>query len=313
MWKRTYIFILVILFGFTGCSNESVEQENDPALQETFVTKDEETAKPSSSEKNKVTAEKKEKANNEAEGQKSSEQSRVKTKEKPSKSFKKSEPKKREEVKVKTKKVEEKPRNAKEKSSNEDERKEAKSQAISVANAWLPNENSEPREKPITHIVLHFSSNAVASPDKPYDAADVRQTFVDNGVSAHYLVDRDGQVYPLVSENRVAYHAGKGSLADYPAYKDKLNHYSIGIEMMAIGTKEEMSTMMSGDNYDKIDDTDIGYTDAQYEAVGRLIDEIVTTHPEIDKDRKNIIGHDEYAPDRKTDPGSLFDWSKIGL
>jgi N-acetyl-anhydromuramyl-L-alanine amidase AmpD len=36
-------------------------------------------------------------------------------------------------------------------------------------------------------------------------------------------------------------------------------------------------------------------------------------HPEVAPARTHIIGHDEYAPGRKTDPGELFDYTQIGL
>ena len=82
---------------------------------------------------------------------------------------------------------------------------------------------------------------------------------------------------------------------------------------MAIGTKEEMSSIISGATYNKISKSNIGYTDEQYDAIKYLIDKIIASNPNIKRDRKHIVGHDEYAPDRKTDPGSLFDWSRIGL
>ncbi|RKQ34763.1 N-acetylmuramoyl-L-alanine amidase [Oceanobacillus halophilus] len=183
---------------------------------------------------------------------------------------------------------------------------------IETKEASLPNENSKPRTEPITHLVLHFSSNVIVNPEDPFRMEDIRQTFMDYGVSAHYLIGRDGAIYSLVPEERVAYHAGKGELSDFPQYKNRLNDYSIGIEIMAIGTKEEMSIMMDESKYEEIDSDHIGYTDAQYDALVKLIDNVIERHPSIKKDRKHIIGHDEYAPGRKTDPGELFDWSRIG-
>ncbi len=29
--------------------------------------------------------------------------------------------------------------------------------------------------------------------------------------------------------------------------------------------------------------------------------------------RRQVVGHDEYAPDRKQDPGELFEWARLGL
>ena|SRR5699024_5212918 len=75
---------------------------------------------------------------------------------------------------------------------------------VKLKKLFLPQELSELRQKHITHIVLHFTSNAAINPKNPYDVADIRKTFIDYGVSAHYLIGRKGQVYQLVPEKRVA-------------------------------------------------------------------------------------------------------------
>lgn len=184
---------------------------------------------------------------------------------------------------------------------------------IPIIHALLPEKNSEPRLTPITHIVIHFSSNAAHNPKNPFDLQDIRHTFIHYGVSAHYLIGRKGEIYQLVPENRVAYHAGKGILKKFPQYKNKLNQYSIGIELMAIGTKKEMSSMISSSVYHSIKPSNIGFTNAQYHSLNLLLNDIIQRNPFIIKDRLHIIGHNEYAPGRKSDPGSLFRWSKIAF
>jgi len=184
---------------------------------------------------------------------------------------------------------------------------------IDVEKRFLPDEASEERVEQITHVVIHFSSNAGIDYKNPHDVEAVRQIFIDYDVSCHYMIDRDGTIYELVPDDRVAYHAGKGEIPKEPQYTDRLNHYSIGIELLAIGAKEEMASMIDAETYDKISEEHIGYTDEQYEALDALIDVLVARHPTLEKTRDHIIGHDEYAPERKTDPGSLFDWGKIGL
>jgi N-acetyl-anhydromuramyl-L-alanine amidase AmpD len=182
---------------------------------------------------------------------------------------------------------------------------------IPVIKDFMPSLNFVPRSDVKTHVVLHFSSNAVENPESPYVYDEIRKVFVESDVSSHYLIDRNGQIYYMLPETRAARHAGKGDLADFPDYADHLNRYSIGIELMAIGTEGEMATMMSSDHYKIIPTEYIGYTEAQYKTLNLLLDDIVARNKEIKKDRNHIIGHDEYAPDRKKDPGSLFDWSKI--
>ena len=176
----------------------------------------------------------------------------------------------------------------------------------------LPFSNSEIRVEPTTHIVLHFSSNVLAKPHDPYQVDDVYNVFRDYGVSAHYIIDRAGQIYQLVYEDRVAYHAGEGIIKGYPEYDLGLNHYSIGIELLAIGTREEMIPIIDEVNFNKIDPSLIGYTEEQYATLTILIDDIIDRNPRVQKNRLHVVGHDEYT-DRKTDPGSLFDWEKVGF
>ncbi|NLP51071.1 N-acetylmuramoyl-L-alanine amidase [Bacillus sp. RO1] len=179
---------------------------------------------------------------------------------------------------------------------------------------WLlPKKNSRVRGAPITHVMLHFTNNALRSPEDPYDLEEVYALFEEYEVSAHYMIDRDGEIYLMVPEERAAFHAGKGHLLNYQEYESGLNDYSIGIELLAIGTKEEMLSIMPEDIYNSISPTDIGYTDAQYASLKILLEDILKRNPLIQNDREHIIGHHEYAPVRKSDPGELFDWSRIGF
>jgi N-acetyl-anhydromuramyl-L-alanine amidase AmpD len=161
--------------------------------------------------------------------------------------------------------------------------------------------------------MLHFCSYATENPINPYRFEDIFKTFETYGVSAHYLIDREGKIYQLVEENRVAYHAGKGHLPHEPHRQNDLNGRSIGIEMMAIGTKKEMKMFMSEEQYEQIPKDCIGFTEAQYKSLNLLLDDIRKRHSTISYDRRHIVGHNEYAPTRRSDPGSLFDWKKIGL
>lgn len=183
-----------------------------------------------------------------------------------------------------------------------------------IINHLLPLANSGAHSKTddITHIVIHFSSNISGKPNDPYNPEDVINIFKQYGVSAHYLISRDGTIYRLVDESRNAYHAGKGSLIDYPQYKDKLNRHSIGIEILAIGAQEEMKQYVSAGVYQTIPKSNIGYAENQYTALNSLLPGIYKRY-DIKIDRKHVIGHEEYSSGAKEDPGVLFDWSKIGL
>jgi N-acetyl-anhydromuramyl-L-alanine amidase AmpD len=184
---------------------------------------------------------------------------------------------------------------------------------VPIKKLYLPSQNSKIRTKEVTHVLIHFISNAGNKPENPYNIQDIYRIFVNTETSSHYMIARDGTIYVLVGENRVAFHAGKGELSGLPAYKNKMNEYSIGIELLGIGTRDEMLPIMSEKTYNLITSKNIGYTDAQYRSLNILLNGIYKRFPSIIKDRKHIIGHDEYAPDRKQDPGNLFDWTRLKL
>lgn len=163
----------------------------------------------------------------------------------------------------------------------------------------------------IDTIVIHFCSDVVAHPDNPFDVDSVIRIFTTTKTSAHYLIDREGKIYRLVRDEDTAYHAGIG----FWHGRTLLNPYSIGIELLGIGSGEEMRKIigMGKADYDKIPSANLGYTEKQYASLNALIADLESRYPKIAHDRKHIIGHDEYAPSRKVDPGIKFDWSKLGL
>ena len=83
--------------------------------------------------------------------------------------------------------------------------------------------------------------------------------------------------------------------------------------MLGISTWKDMKMFVSKATFDKIPKEDIGFTDAQYKAVNLLIADIRSRWPLIKMDRHHIVAHSTYAPTRRTDPGEVFDWTKIGL
>jgi N-acetyl-anhydromuramyl-L-alanine amidase AmpD len=187
-----------------------------------------------------------------------------------------------------------------------------------IIDRLMPETHSAERPSTATvdTILLHFSSDVIKNPENPFSVERIIQIYTDYRVSTHYLVDREGRIYRLVPEERVAFHAGKGELARQPSHKDSLNYASIGIEILAIGSEKDMRIFMNAEKYRDLAKRHpefVGYTDAQYEAVNWLVREIAKRHPAVKLDRSHIIGHDEYAYGRKTDPGELFDYTRLGL
>jgi N-acetylmuramoyl-L-alanine amidase len=107
-------------------------------------------------------------------------------------------------------------------------------------------------------------------------------------VSAHYLVEEDGAVWRLVPEPRRAFHAGASCWAG----ERDLNFVSIGIEIVNPGHEWGYRP----------------FPEPQMAAVERLCRDILSRHP-IPPHR--VVGHSDVAPDRKTDPGELFDWRRL--
>lgn len=104
-------------------------------------------------------------------------------------------------------------------------------------------------------------------------------------VSAHLLIRRDGEIVQYVPFDKRAWHAG---ISEYQG-RSKCNDFSIGIELEGIET--------------------IAYTETQYQQLAKVINLLLEHYPGLSKSA--IVGHSDIAPERKTDPGPLFDWEKL--
>ena len=114
-------------------------------------------------------------------------------------------------------------------------------------------------------------------------------------VSSHFLINRNGKVYRLVNDNKIAWHAGKSSWGKYK----NLNNNSIGIELVNKGHK-------------------FGYTNFKKKQISSLIKICKSLIKKYKIKKKNVIGHSDIAPLRKIDPGEKFPWKlmadkKIGI
>ena len=153
-----------------------------------------------------------------------------------------------------------------------------------------PNFGERKHAKKINLLILHYTGmeSAFASLGRLQDKA--------AQVSAHYLVDEDGTIHRLVPQEMRAWHAG----VSYWAGETDINSASIGIEIQNPGHE-------------------FGYRPfpaTQMQAVAELCQDILNHHPHILP--SGVLGHSDVAPDRKQDPGELFDWKylasqKIGL
>ena len=184
---------------------------------------------------------------------------------------------------------------------------------VEIINRLFPEKFSSEREGEISFVMLHFSSNVIENKKSPYDVDKVLNIFMEYYTSPHYLIDREGVIYQCVDESRTAWHAGKGEWGNDEKYTNKMNEYSIGIEILGIGSYNDMKKYLSEKEYNSINKSDLGFTEKQYDSILELLQDIDDRYKTITFDKEHIISHEDYAPDRKTDPGELFDWQKIGL
>jgi AmpD protein len=156
-------------------------------------------------------------------------------------------------------------------SPNFDARPSAEISLIVIHNISLP-----PSEF-VSNGIIELFTNRLNPYEHPYYAEIYTQK-----VSAHFLIRRDGQLIQFVSCLNRAWHAGKSNWQG----RERCNDFSVGIELE--GSDFEPFEMQ------------------QYLVLNQLVESLQNAYPIT-----NMTGHSDIAPDRKTDPGPFFDWSKI--
>jgi AmpD protein len=159
-----------------------------------------------------------------------------------------------------------------------------------------PNFDSRPGNARIKLIVVH----GISLPPGEYGGGHIREFFCNRlnpaahnyfhsicemKVSAHCLIERDGNIVQFVSFLDRAWHAGASEWRGESACND----FSIGIELE--GCDEE------------------AYEARQYASLAGLIAALRERYPDIAADA--LAGHSDIAPRRKTDPGPAFDWQRL--
>jgi N-acetylmuramoyl-L-alanine amidase len=151
---------------------------------------------------------------------------------------------------------------------------------ISWVTQHNPSPNCGPRRDGLrpTLIVIHFTAM------KSAEAAIERLCDPTAEVSAHYVIANKGELTQLVAEDMRAWHAGAGHWHG----QDDINSRSIGIELDNAGTHPFSEPLMHS---------------------------LETLLPQIMKRWRilphGVIGHSDFAPGRKIDPGPRFDWARL--
>lgn len=161
-----------------------------------------------------------------------------------------------------------------------------------------PNQDERPQGEAISLLIIH----GISLPPGQYGGSWIDDLFMNQldssahpyfseieglKVSAHILIRRDGEIIQYVPFVARAWHAGESIFQGRRACND----YSIGIELE--GQDDEP------------------YTDIQYHQLIELKGLLMAGYPLIQPDR--VVGHSDVAPGRKSDPGSAFEWARLGL
>jgi N-acetylmuramoyl-L-alanine amidase len=145
-----------------------------------------------------------------------------------------------------------------------------------------PNHQRRGESGHIDMLVLHYTGMKTAE-----DALE-RLCNPEARVSAHYVIEENGAIWRLVPEELQAFHAGRSCWAD----ASNLNDVSIGIEIVNPGHEWGYRP----------------FPEEQMAAVEHLSGALLSRFP-IPPHR--VVGHSDIAPDRKSDPGELFDWLRL--
>ncbi len=154
--------------------------------------------------------------------------------------------------------------------------------SFSIEGHPSPNVDERPDGCAVDCLILHYTGMKTAG-DALERLCDPRAK-----VSAHYFIHEDGRILRLVDEDKRAWHAG----VSYWRGRERLNDCSIGIEIVNPGHEWGYRP----------------FTEAQYRALEWLCPQIMErwSIPPI-----RVLAHSDVAPDRKEDPGELFDWQRL--
>jgi len=161
-----------------------------------------------------------------------------------------------------------------------------------------PNFDDRPQGMSIDALIIH----AISLPPGEYGGGHIEQFFCNQldreghsyfseiagiKVSAHFFINRSGELVQFVPVHKRAWHAGVSCCMG----REAVNDFSVGIELEGCDDDE--------------------FEEAQYRTLVELTHLLTSSIPSLSS--KHIYGHEEIAPGRKTDPGPGFDWQAYRL
>ena len=166
-------------------------------------------------------------------------------------------------------------------------------------------------------IVQHFTASLAAVPAVNWLTDATRTSALS---SAHLVIGRDGTIWQLAPFTAVAWHAGDGT---WPKGVARVNYRSIGIEHTNAGmlSRRADGQWITWSNHvvpekevvvltHKFQDAERGWHIYDAPMIERSLAVqalLIETYPTL----RQIVGHDDVAYPRKTDPGPAFDWARL--
>jgi N-acetylmuramoyl-L-alanine amidase len=168
--------------------------------------------------------------------------------------------------------------------------------SLAVPVQWLPaaEHNRAPRRPNV--LVLHYTAVSLE---------DVFEFYQQGHVSAHYTVDRNGDVYQHVDELEAAHHAGASFWR-----RGSVNQSSLGVEIVNGGYLAPCDDSVDHNHPAHCSGGMVWepFEEAQIQQVILLCQGILERYA---IDPFDVVGHADVAPQRKEDPGPLFPWLRL--
>ncbi len=146
-----------------------------------------------------------------------------------------------------------------------------------------PNHSKKTRlKKSIKFVIIHYTGmqSEIESIKRLKDQK--------HKVSCHYLINRKGEIFQMVKDENIAWHAGKSKWKMFT----NLNKNSLGIELVNKGHR-------------------FGYQNFTHKQISSLIRLCKKLKKKYSIKKENFLGHSDIAPLRKIDPGERFPWKKL--
>jgi len=159
-----------------------------------------------------------------------------------------------------------------------------------------PNRDARPAGACLDMIVIH----GISLPPGQFGGEEIEALFLNElnwdahpyfgeirgmEVSAHLLIRRDGELVQFVPFTERAWHAGESSFRG----RARCNDFSVGIELEG--------------------EDETPYDERQYAVLPAVLKALTTAFPQITA--REIAGHCDVSPGRKSDPGPAFDWPRL--